>query len=1280
MALPSDLYTVSVTGSFKDAGGATLPGTVTFTLSTLLADGTGNVVIPAYPKPYTLSAGSLTAGPLVANDNADLLPTGSTYLVTVALQNMQQYSYSVQLLAAPFTFTATNATPCVFSAAGSSYANGTAVTLTGGSLPTGFTAATTYFVVSASGTSFSLAATSGGSAIASTGTGSGTVSTASVDLADLQPVVPQGTPVSYVPTSGGTYTGTVVLDGSPALQIPSGAAAGQVLTSDASGNGVWAAPALVVKPEVQEATAAALPANAYLSGVLTASSNGALTVDGIAVTAGDRVLVKNEATAANNGVYVATSAGSAGTRYVLTRSADMNTAADIPGAFVFAEAGNANFQTGWMVTGSGPWTLGSTAINWVKFSAAPAAALLPTAVKTSAYTAAGGDYVLADTQTTGAFTVTLPTAPPDKTTIGVKMVKQAGTNAVTIARGGSDTFNDDASTSAALVLLNQSAIFQYDAALTAWIKVSSDTPLAQLDARYGGAGTLTWNAKLNGLACDGSTDDTAALNTLLATVTSAGGGTIFFPALAKISSQLVLPSAVSGSQLRQAPIRLQGTMPSRPGETETGVAYSTGGLDLRYAGRTDTGCGTTLGSNVVTDASAASGDYGQIIISPGNLPDRTCIMAVTPGVGYSLNNGARATNASASFTIGGGKIETHGIGTLELDHMLICDQGTSSQPFILSTGTTVQVHDCAILGNTSKASGTCDQDVFVAGGPGQGTALTSALTSGNVYTSLAVSALPVALLSSSAALNIFITNGTNTQQVGCSATSAGATSITVPSFTANANYGIGSSVVFAGQQSALGATAYTVPAAPFQGYGSHLHDNFFDRCRRVLLQTWASDVYLDTNEWWQNCGSNLAVTPSTLTSGLTLGSNYTSLTVSALAAAVNTGDQIELISGVFGLTNTQVATASAPAAASATSISVNSFTANFSYPTTTKVFSPTAGIGAAVEVYGVAANVSQVNATSNRIEFSGAYSYAFRLGGTNAFESVIIGNNQQDANAANIAAYRFDPGCTYNLLIPGLTAATTVPMLDDQSITATYGGGQVVLKPQQSQPSNFSQGLTTRGQLSIMTDGNLPYVFDSSGNMWQHVMTTSSWFLHYTPAGGSVQPVARFTSNSGTSVTWTVESAITTLLINGPGTVNLRSGAGSPLNFGDPTRQTDVSVQNGNLSVTHLLAIGTAPTVATASSSTSLSIAGQDTAHNVALTTAASIGAGSSVATITFGLGYATRGPNTTPRFAVTPKNQASATAQPYVTGDSQTGYAIALANPPAGATAMVFDVHVLGS
>lgn len=77
-----------------------------------------------------------------------------------------------------YAFTATSASPALFTAPGSSYGNGTAVVLfpgIGGTIPAGFTAGTVYWVVSASGSTFELAATSGGSAINSTGAGSGIV-------------------------------------------------------------------------------------------------------------------------------------------------------------------------------------------------------------------------------------------------------------------------------------------------------------------------------------------------------------------------------------------------------------------------------------------------------------------------------------------------------------------------------------------------------------------------------------------------------------------------------------------------------------------------------------------------------------------------------------------------------------------------------------------------------------------------------------------------------------------------------------------------------------------------------------------------------------------------------------------------------------------------------------------------------------------------------------------------------------------------------------------------
>lgn len=115
---------------------------------------------------------------------------------------------------------------------------------------------------------------------------------------------------------------------------------------------------------------------------------------------------------------------------------------------------------------------------------AGAQALTPTAVKTSAYTAAAGDLVPVDT-TSGAVTITLPTAPPDKTRVAVKQVIQGGTNAVTVVCAGSDVYNKTGgATSATLALLAQAIQVQYKASGAIWYVVADDLALTQLDARY----------------------------------------------------------------------------------------------------------------------------------------------------------------------------------------------------------------------------------------------------------------------------------------------------------------------------------------------------------------------------------------------------------------------------------------------------------------------------------------------------------------------------------------------------------------------------------------------------------------------------------------------------------------------------------------------------------------------------------------------------------------------------------------------------------------------------
>lgn len=109
--------------------------------------------------------------------------------------------------------------------------------------------------------------------------------------------------------------------------------------------------ATAYKQAVTYATTAALPANTYLSGVLTEVGTGTLSVDGASPTVGQRILVKNEGTQTNNGIYTVTATGSGIAAYVLTRATDYNTSADIyPGVASYVLLGTANGDTTWALT------------------------------------------------------------------------------------------------------------------------------------------------------------------------------------------------------------------------------------------------------------------------------------------------------------------------------------------------------------------------------------------------------------------------------------------------------------------------------------------------------------------------------------------------------------------------------------------------------------------------------------------------------------------------------------------------------------------------------------------------------------------------------------------------------------------------------------------------------------------------------------------------------------------------------------------------------------------
>jgi hypothetical protein len=115
------------------------------------------------------------------------------------------------------------------------------------------------------------------------------------------------------------------------------------------------------------ANAAAQGINAKASAVVVTTANsaqsGLLTVDGVTLTAGQRVLSIGQTTSSQNGLWLAASGA-------WTRPTDFASASSQTGTFVFVESGTANSNSGWVLSGATAVTVDTTAQTWVQFSGA----------------------------------------------------------------------------------------------------------------------------------------------------------------------------------------------------------------------------------------------------------------------------------------------------------------------------------------------------------------------------------------------------------------------------------------------------------------------------------------------------------------------------------------------------------------------------------------------------------------------------------------------------------------------------------------------------------------------------------------------------------------------------------------------------------------------------------------------------------------------------------------------------------------------------------------------
>jgi len=227
------------------------------------------------------------------------------------------------------------------------------------------------------GTGITVTNASGAITIAATGAGTVTSVTASSPLASSGGATPNISLTGTVAVAnGGTGTATGSITGTGALTFTAGGSNTSVnLVPLGTGSVDVASKKVTNLSDPTVATDAAtksyvdsvaqgldIKASVKVATTANITLSGTQTIDGIVLVASDRVLVKDQTTGTQNGIYVV-AAGA------WTRATDMAAGSDASGAFTFVQYGTSLADTGWVQTAD-PAVVGTDALVWTQFSGA----------------------------------------------------------------------------------------------------------------------------------------------------------------------------------------------------------------------------------------------------------------------------------------------------------------------------------------------------------------------------------------------------------------------------------------------------------------------------------------------------------------------------------------------------------------------------------------------------------------------------------------------------------------------------------------------------------------------------------------------------------------------------------------------------------------------------------------------------------------------------------------------------------------------------------------------
>jgi hypothetical protein len=453
---------------------------------------------------------------------------------------------------------------------------------------------------------------------------------------------------------------------------------------------------------------------AGVGATLTAAGLGTLSVDGQNAAAGFRILVKNQANAAHNGVYSVTTEGTGGAAYVLTRTTDFDTAA--PGeiannAYFFVDGGNTLNGFSFVLSQLATITVGTTALPFTEF----ASQLIYTGtapINVSGQTIALTGTVAATNGGTGANTVTtgdvlygsgtntwakLPIGAAYKSLLVNASGTQVEWNALPLnqaaaisgalgpTNGGTgqssytlgDTLYSSAANTLAKLPGNTTTTKKYlqqqgdgaNSAAPSWQQIANSdiTGLGTMSTQNANSVTIT-GGTLNNVAIGGSTPNTAVFTTANATTFNGTTVNATTGAFTNVSGNGVALTAINASNISSGTIANARTTASDANGASTIVSRdANGSFGANVITATFSGNGATLSAinasnissgtiaNARTTASSSNG--ASTIVqrdSGGNFAAATVTAAVigdlSGGSNINASNIASGTIANARTT------------------------------------------------------------------------------------------------------------------------------------------------------------------------------------------------------------------------------------------------------------------------------------------------------------------------------------------------------------------------------------------------------------------------------------------------------------------------------------------------------------------------------------------------------------------------------------------------------------------------------------------------------